>query len=389
VELRPDAKKLLSPLADDQQVLVETIAEVVVAYGRWPIFDHVEIKLDASRLDAWTIVDSLPTIGGPGGRYSAVWTTGRGATNTLGLTLLGFHHSKTISASGAPIERAFFDVLDDLVHRRRNAHSSPFDVTNIEAQGEHVEAVLAKYGLSGGWMTAEINMNLLSHEPPTWYGGMSNDGTAWSTNVARQVLPFESVSSIEDYLERIARQSPPPPAPPPAVPSPFGLVAALDYLDARWHVLTGHSLLNLHSAEATASLAAPANTVEEFHARLSALAEILTSFRVPGRAENRRAAREKNPQLEKLRAYLMEELQPGGQERATEAVDVLQAVIDLRHGGQHTRADTRSRASAAFRRLDIDEPPSDWAAAWQSVQARTISAINAIREEILSLVDRS
>jgi hypothetical protein len=165
------------------------------------------------------------------------------------------------------------------------------------------------------------------------------------------------------------------------MPSPFTLVAALDYLDTIWRLAEGTKkhLFSYLSAERTAQLVAPAQSSNEFESRLSALAEIL---RTVGQAVPPPKGRD-SP-LEGLRSSLIEKL-PDSAARISAAVATLHAVIDVRDGTQHTRAATKG--ARALIALGIGYPPLRWDVAWLSVQARTIEALEVLREELAALAE--
>jgi hypothetical protein len=73
-------------------------------------------------------------------------------------------------------------------------------------------------------------------------------------------------------------------------------------------------------------------------------------------------------------------LSEAGRERVLRAKDTLKAVNYIRVGAQHGSA--VAKAASAFNELGIDYPPLGWGSAWETVQARTIEALDAIREEI-------
>ncbi len=386
---------LLDPLTEDQQELVEIVAQVFLKHGRWPIFDYVEKTLDRDRIDANHAIATFPSSerlygGGP---YSAVWTTGGGNDRTVELTVLGMVHSKSLRRDPRypPPEGAFFMVLGYLVNLYGTADPpTPFEISNVEANGEDLSALL-KSNRYDGWFSLDSLFDLLKHEPATWYGSGSSypDGSKkWL--ITRHVMNYADVTDVPSYLERMEALAPPPPAPPRAVPSPLNLPAALDYLDAIWRLVPAHkeSLLSLHSAERTAKLGEPAQTADELHGRLSALAEVVSGFRVPKPAASPKDARTRDSgdsTLRNLRAHLRTALPTQSHARIDEAIDRLQDIIELRHGGHHGHSDTRSKAAAAYARRGISYPPTDWGFAWTAVQSRAVEALEEIREELALL----
>lgn len=67
------------------------------------------------------------------------------------------------------------------------------------------------------------------------------------------------------------------------------------------------------------------------------------------------------------------------------AIATLHDVIAVRDSGQHSAAG--SRGAAALADLGIGFPPPSWAFAWTVVSARTIEALEALREELATLTE--
>jgi hypothetical protein len=172
----------------------------------------------------------------------------------------------------------------------------------------------------------------------------------------------------------------PPRVMPMAAPSPLGLVAALDFLDIVWRLVeSGDHLFRLHSAQRTAQLAFPAETENEFTSRLTGLVEILRSVRVPASGKT-----ERDQPLGPLETHLVSKL-PDSETRVRGAIRVLHAVIDVRDAGQHSAAG--SKGASALVTLGIGYPPASWSGAWSTVSARTIEALDTIREELSTLAE--
>jgi hypothetical protein len=126
--------------------------------------------------------------------------------------------------------------------------------------------------------------------------------------------------------------------------------------------------------EAAAKLALDCVTADEFESRVSALCSILAAMEIPGRDSNK---------LIDLKSYMQEKLGPEGSTRAVGAIDDLKAVFDVRVGRQH--AGTDARAARGMSHLSVPFPIYDWGSAWQQIQARTVAALSALREEVTPL----
>jgi hypothetical protein len=232
-------------------------------------------------------------------------------------------------------------------------------------------------------LPTEFLYELMNREPATWGARAQLSGDSWDRDIPRQVRQFAGVKSIDDYIaatvELVYRA---PAATPMGAPSPLGLVASLDYLDTVWRVAAragGKHLFELHSAQRAAQLAFPAQTENEFESRLTGLGEILRSVRVP--ASGTTVKRRDKP-MDALEDYLVL-LVPASEQRVRAAITTLRAVIDARDGGQHSAA--MSKGASALIELGVGYPPTvGWPAVWSVVSAKTIEALDAIREELSS-----
>jgi hypothetical protein len=234
----------------------------------------------------------------------------------------------------------FFHLVDYLAARRREARPQRRGVRNPNV----TSAQFDEYWRAGRRLSLSprLSAQLKEHEPPTRFGGGSfnADGT-WTTGVARQLLPFEGLETIEDYVLRLEQWlGETPPALPPILPSPLSLAAALDYLNVVWRLThTGERLFAFSSAERTTRLAFDVQTPEEFAAHLSAFADILREANRRVKAEPQKKHRDRP--LARIEADIAARLEADSVARATEAVRMLELVIALRDSDQHGAATAR------------------------------------------------
>ncbi len=217
---------------------------------------------------------------------------------------------------------------------------------------------------------------MLAGEPATWLGVSPDpDSPDWEWKLwFRSLRPF-AVDTGPEYLaalEQMIGHRPEPPASAVAV-EPSALPRALDHLDLVWQVRTGQRLFKRPNFARVASLAAEANSGDEFDARCSALIDVLSMLTVP------RVDKIEGP-LNFLKAELGQRIpDPGSLERATKAVDELQQVVKLRRGQAHSAAAPDSLQAAA--RLGI-RFTGDWADSWDRVRRITIDALYTLIDEL-------
>jgi hypothetical protein len=382
-------RRLLAPLSEPQQRIIDLIATTFVEEAsEWPVFDYLEGEFDADGIDAAGVLESLPR--DASGSYAAAWwpraPNARPAPDVrVALTVLGIHHSRTLGSAEGNLRDAFFALLELMAERRRTAPRSRTKPSTVEITSDQALAALSARGFHLEDLPPHFLYEFLEHEPATWGASRSITDDSWTRGVPRAVLQFQGVRTMEQYLERtIAFLKPYRPTPRPVAPSPFGLVATIDYLDTVWRLVPSHGdhLFRLHSAQKAAQLAFPVAGADEFDARLSALAEIVRSVQVPRSSPSGKRGHDRG--LTALEAYLVR-LLPGSQLRIERSIATLQNVLDLRDAGQHSAAGRKG--AAAFEALGIGYPPAGWALAWEVVGAKTIEALTALREEIASSVD--
>jgi hypothetical protein len=378
-EVRERPNPLLQPLSPEQHTAIEVIAQPYLTRDLWPVFQYVEGTLDERHgIDAATTLASLPTVG----NYGLVWPWFQGSMRrpeeTVGLTIAGLERVPRASS----VVAVFVQLLGYLTDRQKHMRLLPEAVQEDLATSDEVLGALPPVG----FVTPQFVYDLMEHEPATWRGSRSvNQDGSWTCCVERELRHYRDVSNVEEYLDRVAlRLSPAPVAPSPVYTSPLGLLATIDYLDAIWRLATKKSLFVLPGAIATLKLGLECTTEEEFDSRLSAVASLLSAMKVPPLAD---AKSNKLGTLERLRIYLGSERPVTGVDRVERAIATLKSIVRVRVGAQHPN--TRGEAAAAFKSLSLDFPPSDWGAAWMTIQARAVEALDAIREEVEEMVPRA
>jgi hypothetical protein len=170
-----------------------------------------------------------------------------------------------------------------------------------------------------------------------------------------------------------------PPLPPQALPE------ALDHLDSAWRNAFAEWLFVHAQMTEISGLALPVSSRADFESRVSYLADILKSARIPDALLDPKSAEElrRDASLGRLRVVLEAHLPPDAADEAIAAVVVLANASRLRVALQHAGAEDLPDAMA---RLGL-ESPGDWGQNWERLRYRAVSALTHLRLSITSLVD--
>jgi hypothetical protein len=380
---------VLKPLADEQQRIVDLVTDTFFKLdATWPNFQFVEAAFDAERLDAKSVIASFPTVGGGGIRYGAVasiaWAGNLGPEQPIALTALGLsHYSGGFKWQTEALVQDLFRVLAMFIERRRTFRPSPTELTNLTLTSEQVLTGLRNS--VDDLPSATQLYRLMEHEPAFYVAGRTPDSEAssWHWNVDRQVLAYEGVRDVPEYVRRIAVEYADPPLTRNEVlVSPRSLPAALDYLDTVWRLVHGRDvhLTRLPSAERTMALGYEVGTREEFLERTSTLGDLLKNLVVPRGGEQRGG----HP-VERLAAYLRWKLPPESHERVAIAIAMLNHIRVVRNAGSHAEAEPE--ALTAYRAMGIEYPVFNWGSAWDAIRMHAVGAFDALREELMGLAE--
>lgn len=360
---------LLRPITKEQRLLLEIIGDLADGSGRWPIYQYVQAKMDDHDLDIDAVLGSMPTISGLQLSYSLVRRHGSaGDAASVGLTVAGLAHLKRF----APVVSLFLSVLDRLAEERAKAYFDPHNVVTVDIP---VDRLILDLDMSAARSGLNV-LELVGSEPATWNNQVLSDGSQTIVRLSPSVRRFRGVATVEDYLARVrAWIAPPVPEAPPAPASPLSLVAAFDYLNAIWRIAFGANLVVVPSAERVARLAFGVDTAEEFDNRLSALSEMSKALNVQGD--------QKDGSLKRLAKFLPQHLSPEAMTRVEHAIAILQAATHVRNAGQHVGA--VDDAVKALPSLGLTFPVVNHQAAWDTVQAKVIAALDTLREEVAAI----
>jgi hypothetical protein len=289
-----------------------------------------------------------------------------------------------IRPDGVELLMAFTETVRYLASRLEAADPSPFEVVEVTVSSMEVARHLTSTGVPAvAGPAAEITIRkvgqLLEHEPYLWNGFMRPDPgrpEVWSLRITPVLRDFGDLQTPADYIQQIEKLIQPPASPtvPPSA-EPLDIPFAIGYLDAVWKAKTGSRLfVNVDPASA-ARLALACDDDGDFNSLMSALADVLGQVVKPG--ESKPPQREA---LEKVRDWLVPQLDADAAVRVTEAFGTLIGLRHIRVSQQH--ADARHRAVEAFRVIGLSFPPPGWGYAWTHIVAAARGALDTIREEV-------
>jgi hypothetical protein len=369
--LTTELERWLDP---SERFLLDTIHEPFLAYARFPVFDYVDRVLYEKGLDAEALVAALPSLGA-----HAIYGLIRPASQrlwrpeeTIQLTIAGLRRC----SRGEDDVAAFMSTLQLLTAAEADSPHNPFEATQATLTNDQIARHLEAAGLDARSLMDRVRA-LLAFEPPDAISATGGTDQEWSVSVSRRIRRYRGISNVQEYLELVAQTfAPAEEAARPAFVSTLSLPEAMDFLDAVWELKWGARLFSLPSATSIVQLSQPCNTADEFASRLNTLTDILARMNIPTSPETKR----EEGTLSRLESLIGRVVAGGDPSGIDQALSDLRAVVAIRAGGTHAGA--RVRRIKGFSTLGLPFPPTGWAEAWQVIEARTVSALNAIREEI-------
>ena len=371
---------LLQPLNEAQLKLLELIAITQQDYHAAPTWSYIEHEFDRIDMDAAEVLSSLPFVGSlrPGSRhYGLVWTDSNipMPSAKVYLTVAGRHHVQGIEQKNT---EAFVVLLKRLVTARLNIPMSPVEVQTTYATCQELRDQAVSYSspiFESG--TLEQVKVLVDYEPvlASTVTSAPDKRGGWRVELRRELALYKSVESVEQYITRVSELLTPPTVElVESIPSPFGIVAAFDYLDVVWRLRFGKPLVQSISAERTARLAFPVNTRDALNSQLSSCAELLKGLRIPRDSGG-------HP-VQSIASFLEQDsvLDEAALVRVRDAVADLGAVVNIRNAQQHGGG--QERGVEATRTLGLSYPIVDPSFAWSVIERRIVAALTTLREEI-------
>jgi hypothetical protein len=296
---------IFGPLAEDQKALLDAIAEPWRTSGRWPVLDYVSRVLSArTGGDVFDVASRMPVVqSSPQNRYQLIFFE-RGPSQSpdqqIGLTIAGL---RQLGAREADVVARVIGYLADA---DANLEPDPTKPVNLVIPIRDLMSTHLRRELRG-WRPAHL-AHALSREPALF--GVVQEGDAGSVSPSSdRIRPFRGVVDAASYLLRLiqwfgARVELRPAS---VEGSPLSLSESLGYLDAVWRVRVCEPLLGRAQPASYGRLVLDAASTDEFDARLSALADVLSHLTVQLPPE-KEAAAANEPSLRRLLRRLALEL---------------------------------------------------------------------------------
>lgn len=378
--------ELREPLTDDQMRLLRVIFEPFDQSGEWPVWQCVDLTLDAAGVDAAAVLASLPSVGTHTPMtlsYGLTWRMDSymqpQAENPVALTVAGLRHLP----EAEPLLHAFVTVFRFMVDEQRKLRPDPRKAVEASVTSEAVEQQILTASIAGAsappvTMTLRKVRQLLGHEP-FLYSVVQHpfpEKEEWTARVPAVLRAYRAVATVDEYVdcaEGMVTPEEPPSVPPSS--GPLDVPNAVGYLDAVWKSATGsHLFVNL-DAHSVARLTLACGNEEEFNSLMSALADVLGQVVTPGKV--------KPPQggaLEEACDYLLALLDATVADRVAKAFETLIRLRRIRVSTQHS--DARHKAVTAFGEIGLAFPPPSWDYAWTHIAVMARGALDVVREEV-------
>jgi hypothetical protein len=378
---------LREQLSQDQLRLLRVIFEPFDQDRGWPVWQYVDLTLDAKfGLDAVAVLDSLPVVG-----YHSPMSMSYGLTwredshiqpqpqTHVALTVTGL---RCLRPAAEPLLGAFLATVWHMIDAQSKLTPDPRQVVEATVSSGSIMEELRTWsikGVSGPPVEAMLRKvrRVLGHEPY-----LSNvhqpkaDIEDWTVKVPAILRSYRGIGSVDDYLDRLITLVTPPKSPSaPPSSGPLDIPYAAGYLDAVWMSRTNsHLFVNLDPAS-IARLTLACVSEEEFNSFMSALADVLGRVAKPGTAGPPQGGA-----LEQVRDWLVPQLDVDAGDRVAVAFGTLIRLRHIRVGTQHS--DARHKAVDAFRELGLPFPPPSWDHAWTHIAVTARGALDTLREEV-------
>jgi hypothetical protein len=362
----------MEPLEDRQLQLLNVVWPLFLEHQRFPVFNYVDYRMRELGHDAEEVIRSFPSIGLDGfrGRYCAVWTDGAGGStpqpdNAVCLTMAGLYHIK--DDKRVPIASAVLAFLRGLSAARVQIADHPFDVPNVTAS---LRESLTAAGLDMD--TVPWVLAIVEHEWPAMRITERQPGLG---DVVGQLglLTEANFHTIAEYLNAItAITTPQRPTVILEYRDPRALARAITNFEITCTLVLNDPLVKKPAIDRTALFALDAATYDDLQSGISALGELMSDLQVPGKQPSHALGRLLNHLVQKLPAIDMVRVQ--------NAVNLMDAVREIRNSGAHPKPS--ARLISAHEVLGLPFPIRDPAQAWNIIRAQMELAFGTLQEEI-------
>ncbi len=357
------------PFDAAQATLCDIVWSVFAAHGSFPVYDYVRYRMEQRGLDVDEVLAGLPSIEMLlyRGRYRAIgYTSGGGLPqpdSRVFLTMAGLYQVGDHRAM--EIIRGMLAYLRAMSKRRDSIGGHPLEVVNV-AVG--LQEVLEQAGIDRADLA--FIAAVAEHE---WPGMSVTCPSPEMVSGSLGLLRKAEFHTIEEYLNAITAATTPQRATTILqYHDPNALVRSITNFDITCELVLTHRLVKAPALTRTALLSQAAATHSDLQAGISALGELLSELQVPGKNPSHATGR--------LGSYLATQLPAIDQSRVQQALDVMDAVREIRNSGVHPMPS--AKLIAAHELLGLTFPVREPAQGWNIIRAQMEHAFSLLQEEI-------
>lgn len=358
---------LMDPFDVPQAALRDIVWEVFVSNRSFPVYDYVKYQMEERGYDLDEVLASLPSIGMLyRGRYRAVdYESGGGLPqpgSLVYLTMAGLYQVRDHRAMA--IIGGVLAYMRALSKKREAIGQYPLQVVNVHASLDEVRE------------PAGIDRNdlpLISAVAEHEWPGMSVSRQGETISGTLGLVRKADFHAIEQYLLAItAATTPQQAASVPQYRDPNALARAITNFDITCELVLKTRLVKMPALTRTALLGQDAASHSDLQAGVSAIGELLSELQVPGKNPSHPTGR--------MLAYLIDNLPAIDQSRVQQALDVIDAVREIRNSGVHPKPS--AKLLAAHELLGLSFPVREPLDGWNIIRAQMDYAFSLLQEEI-------